>query len=217
MKTVHFQPQINTVGLVGRWKLWDGTAFDYSLNGSLGTLQATATYKFPGVEFGGFASGDYISIDAQTQTDITTAPLSIFAWIHSKDADSGEIISRNFNSIATIQYHLRWSQLNFISCGLEGGAVDVIGTTDDAPINTWLFAGFTWDGTNVKAFVNALQTGSDGAYSASLTSRANLNIARRASEDYFTGLIDDVIIFNKALSIAEIKSIYETTRGRYGV
>ncbi len=61
MKTAFLQPQINTAGLVGHWKLWDGTAFDYSLNGSLGTLQDSTVYRFPGVELEG--TDDYISID----------------------------------------------------------------------------------------------------------------------------------------------------------
>ena len=214
MKSAFLQPQINTVGLVGHWKLWDGTAFDYSLNGSLGTLQADVAYKFPGAAFDG--TGDYIDIDAQSQIDITAAPLSIFAWIYP--IGQGIIISKNLNSGATVQYHIYWNGgINTIVCDLEGGAGQVNSVIGSVTANKWYLAGTTWDGTNYKCFINGVQSGSTATYGGSLTSRANCSIGRNVDSDYFEGSIGDVMIFNTTKTAEEAKSMYEVTRGRYGV
>jgi len=61
-------PQINTVGLVGHWKLWDGLmttdeVFDYTCRGHNGALQdggTTLVPTYPGFDFDG--TDDYISI-----------------------------------------------------------------------------------------------------------------------------------------------------------
>ena len=220
MKAVHFQSQINTIGLVGHWKLWDGTAFDYSLNGSLGTLQENAAYKFPGIELDG--TDDYISIDAQSQIDITTAPLSIFVWIKLGDkVASGYLFSKNLVGAGDVQYALIWDGWNFgkrISANLEGAIKAQSAENSILSQQLWYFVGFTWDGTNVKCFINGSQSGSTGTYSGSLTTRVNCAIGRRAPDNiHFDGLIDNVMIFNTAKTVEEAKSIYEITRGKYGV
>lgn len=219
MKAAFLQPQINTVGLVGHWKLWDGTAFDYSLNGSLGTLQENATYGFPGIELDG--TNDYISIDAQSQIDITTAPLSIFAWIKLTDTYGGYIISKNLDAANNNQYGLVVNSVGFgnkFNAYLEG-EIKAESAEDSILIQQlWYFIGFTWDGTNVKCFVNGSQSGSTGTYSGNLTTRANCAIGKRAPNNIlFGGLIDNVMMFNTVKTTEEAKSIYETTRGRYGV
>ena len=61
-------PQINTVGLVGHWKLWDGLmttglVFDYTCRNHVGTLHdggTTLVPTYPGFNFDG--TDDYISI-----------------------------------------------------------------------------------------------------------------------------------------------------------
>ncbi len=220
MKSAFLQPQINTVGLVGHWKLWDGTAFDYSLNGSLGTLQENAAHVFPGVELDG--TDDYINIDPQSQIDITTAPLSIFTWIKpGTKVISGYIISKNLDGAGNVQYGLVWESWNNdsnISATLEDGIKAQSAENSILSQQLWYFVGFTWDGTNVRCYVNGIQSGSTGTYGGSLTTRANCAIGRRAPDNiYFGGIADDVMVFNTAKTAEEVKSMYETTRRRYNV
>ena len=63
-------PQVNTVGLVFHYKMWDGymtasEVFDYSLNENQGTSAGTVTPEYPGFDFtnGEISSGSGTLID----------------------------------------------------------------------------------------------------------------------------------------------------------
>ena len=74
-------PQINTVGLVGHWKLWDGLmttglVFDYTCRNHVGTLQdggTTLVPTYPGFDFDG--TDDYISVT--DHADLTPASVDL--------------------------------------------------------------------------------------------------------------------------------------------
>ena len=67
----------------------------------------------------------------------------------------------------------------------------------------------TWDGSTIRLYKNGVEIKS-GATSMSSIAHTNsaLIIGARAdlAADYFEGLIDDVRIYNKALSAAEVLS-----------
>ena len=75
----------------------------------------------------------------------------------------------------------------------------------------WHFGGFTWDGETVYAYVDGVQ-GTASAYSGSLTSRENMSIGRRYDAGYFDGTIDEVMIFDEALTQIQVEDLYAKTR-----
>lgn len=228
MKSAFLQSQINTVGLVGHWKLWDGTAFDYSLNGSLGILQENAAYAFPGVKFNG--STDWIEVPDLDFFDFSNK-MSVLAWAYVTTLsypinDWAKIISKPHTALelpwemfAMGLYERTLSPYFIITDGINGGdRIEVYDTDFIIALNSWnLFTG-TYDGETVTLSINGELVTQEstnitmGQNDVSLAIGAGIEAANK-----FPGRIDDVMLFDKALSVAEIKSIYETTRGRYSV
>jgi hypothetical protein len=75
------------------------------------------------------------------------------------------------------------------------------------PVNTWTHLAATYDGTTLRLFANGTQIGS-AAMSGTLVKSANaLSIGGSLVwGEYFEGLIDEVRIYNRALTSAEIRA-----------
>ena len=81
-------------------------------------------------------------------------------------------------------------------------------------INTWYFLCATCDSSTIKFYVNNSLVGS--ATRGTLTQNTySLYIGENmeATGRYFTGIIDDMYIYNRGLSAEEISQIYYQTKG----
>ena len=86
-------------------------------------------------------------------------------------------------------------------------------------VGNWQQIVATHDGTTLKYYVNASQSGSTLTVSFSFNND-NLNIgkARNASgQDNYDGKVSLVSVYNRALSAAEVTRNYDSVRGRYGI
>ena len=94
---------------------------------------------------------------------------------------------------------------------LQNAAPEVTGTNPLA-LNEWHHVAATWDGASIKVYVNGVKEG-EVASSATLPSDLGASTAIGAwlggGNSFFTGSIDEVEIFNRALSAAEIRAIFE--------
>ena len=73
------------------------------------------------------------------------------------------------------------------------------------PLNTWTHLATTYDGTTLRLFVNGTQVGSRAVSGALLTSSGVLRIGGNSQwGEYFAGRIDEVRIYNRALTQSEI-------------
>ena len=103
------------------------------------------------------------------------------------------------------------------SYGTASSGNDYQGTAAPIALNTWSNVIFTFDGsTTHKIYVNGdlklTQTTGSGQ---TITSTKNLYIGalnlNGSPANYFNGSIDEVAIFNKALSLSEVELIYDAT------
>ena len=79
------------------------------------------------------------------------------------------------------------------------------------PLNQWSFLAATYDGSTLKLYLNGTQIDSQ-AVSGSITTTTNpLRIGGDWAAEMFTGLIDNVRIYNGALSQAAIQSDMNTS------
>ena len=77
-------------------------------------------------------------------------------------------------------------------------------------LNKWTHLVITWDGTNTRIYQDGIQlvhSTSDSAYSQTTISTADLDIGFRDSY-FLNGSMDDLKIYNRALSVNEIQNIY---------
>jgi hypothetical protein len=74
-------------------------------------------------------------------------------------------------------------------------------------LNTWTHLTATYDASTLRLFVNGVQVGSQTTTGALLTSTGALRIGGNSIwGEHFAGLIDEVRIYNRALSQAEIQA-----------
>jgi fibronectin type 3 domain-containing protein len=206
----------NETELRGAWHFDEGrgvTIFDNSGNGNNGIIAGPSWVNSKeglgkALEFGGM--NGYVSLPNSSSLDITNPPLSIFAWIKVKEgADTGWIVAKNYSSASNIQYGMFWrTGDNKIEVYLQGGS-RVSSPSNSVLAGNWYFVGFTWDGQYVRLFINGVQSAT-GTYTGTLSSQPYLRIGRRETSAYpFKGIIDEVRIYNRALTSAEILNLFQ--------
>ena len=80
--------------------------------------------------------------------------------------------------------------------------------------NTWTHLAATYDGSVLRIFVNGVQASSRTIGGSLLTSTSALRIGGNSIwGEYFAGLIDEVRIYNRALTAAEIQTDMNTAIG----
>lgn len=191
-----------------------GTAVtDISGNGNNGTLTSgvsfsSNTFVFDGVD-------DVIESSANFNL-LPTAGLTLFAWIKTSVADKW--IIDKAPSAGGSGYVFAGTSLSTFAMNINAIGVQSISTYTS---NTWRLLCGTWTpSTSLKVYLDGLLNNTNTtSIPASITDPSqNLWIGRRRSGvDYWNGSISSVGIFNRALSDAEIYSLFVATRGRYGV
>jgi hypothetical protein len=84
-------------------------------------------------------------------------------------------------------------------------------------INSWNMTTMTFNGTTLSLYLNGVfQTSSTGG-SVTLNSTQDMYIGSRIQGNFFNGNVSNVQIYNRALTVAEIKQNFEAIRGRYGI
>ena len=92
-----------------------------------------------------------------------------------------------------------------------GSYADAFGTAA-LPANTWSFLTETYDGTTLRLYVNGTQVASTAHTGAITTSTHPLQIGGDSIYgQYFAGLIDNVRVYNVALTAAQIQTDQTTS------
>ena len=74
------------------------------------------------------------------------------------------------------------------------------------PINTWTHLAVTFDGAMIRIYVNGVQVATQAQTGALTTSTSALMIGSNAFNERFIGRIDEVRVYNRALTVAEIQA-----------
>ena len=228
VNSIYFRANADFVGDIDNVSVKDVTpyVFDYSLNGNQGTVSG-ALPKFPGFFFDGAAGSsqdDYISVAADETIDANDkTALSISAWIYPQsdgEGDAGRIMEKGYlfyvinesGTTVDLRFELNMSGTN-VAAYKTGGVT----------LNQWnhIIAVYNEDSAlKGKLYINGdlqtLDANTAGTGAPSDDSADDLYIGDRLANDrVFDGKIDDVMIFKTAKTAAEVKSIYEVTKGRY--
>jgi hypothetical protein len=199
-------------GLVASYNFDQGTGstlVDDSGNGLNGTIAnavwSTAGHSGGALSFNG--TNSWVTINDSSQLHLTTG-MTIEAWV-DPTAMSG------WNAIVLKE------RTGGLAYGLYGedntgnppsGYIDINGTDYNAAggpkiaLNTWTHLATTYDGTTLKTYVNGVLAGTRTVSGTIISSTGVLRIGGDSVwGEYFAGLIDDVRVYNRALSQAEIQ------------
>ena len=93
-----------------------------------------------------------------------------------------------------------------------------MGGTYNISLNTWYNVVGTYDGSNLKLYVNNVLQQTNAYTSTSMTSTLNYRIGRRWDDyDTFDAYIPVAMVYNRAISAAEVDQNFRYFRGRYGI
>ncbi len=89
-----------------------------------------------------------------------------------------------------------------------GGAERMSPGTASLPLNTWTHVATTYSGSSLRLFINGTQVASYGVTGSLPTSGGSLQVGgNRVWGEYFSGRIDEVRVYNRALSSTEIQTV----------
>jgi flagellin-like protein len=206
-------------GPIALWHFNDGTgvvAVD-SAHGHTGLItSATWTTGVNAGALGFDGVDDYVAVNDDSYLNPTSA-LTLAAWVKwTIDPATGT----NWASIVTKhgdnQYRLHHNKANTkfeFAIRTTSGNKWVESLTTPV-IHTWYFVVGTYDGGTLRIYVNGVFERSDSYTGNLLTSNSPVNIGRRSpsNDRYFNGVIDEVSIWDRALSASEIKDYYDQSK-----
>jgi prepilin-type N-terminal cleavage/methylation domain-containing protein len=211
-------------GLVGYWSFDEGTgtiAYDLSGYGNNGTLNNFNFNETSGWTTGKIGSAlnfdgvdDYSRISDSNSLDVSSS-FTFSVWVYTTNSGILQtILSKDgVGSDTTGAYNLYIR--SDLSVFYETNNINGVYTTANVvSLNRWYYITVTFDNNispKLKIYVNG-QKLQEGNPSAPYILTTDLLIGRRGIDSFFQGLIDEVRIYNRALSDSEIKVLYDATK-----
>jgi len=96
----------------------------------------------------------------------------------------------------------------------SGASTSTVDSSVSVTDGKWHFMSATYDGTTMRIYVDGVQTGSGTSFSGNLpTQSGNVRVGadyQSTPGNFFTGSLDEVRIYNRALSASEIQALYKS-------
>ncbi len=204
-------PTPTTGGGNSYWTFDDCTGRDSSTNGCTGVLQngpacvpgkCGSALQFDGVN-------DYVEIPSACTT--VGGQMSLAFWFKPSqllDASSGrKDLAKKFLSY--------WMLLNFPSADgklafvFNSGAPVVKSTTATWLANTWYHIAATYDGAQMKIYVNGVLEGTTATTTAPVINSNPLQLGGNTDQGfYYPGALDEARLYNRALTLAEVSALH---------
>jgi methionine-rich copper-binding protein CopC len=212
--------------LVGAYSLDEATGTkvnDLSGNNNVGTVaNATwATGKFgSGLQFTG-AANSMVTIADSTSLHLTSG-MTLEAWVYPTTLNSIDdgwcaVVAKdnpgNANDILYSMYAAQGTGTGPSTHLLVGSTDRGTGSAGLLPLNTWTFVSSTYDGATIRTYVNGTQVATKAQTGPIVSKSSPLHIGGDWSGEMFTGIIDNVRIYNGALTAAQIQSDMTTPLG----
>ncbi|MGH7978558.1 MAG: immunoglobulin domain-containing protein, partial [Limisphaerales bacterium] len=204
--TVFYVPPADSIQPVAWWMLDEGVgtvAYDYSGNGNYGSLGSgvswtDAGHSGVGAYFDGASGGDIAINSPFSVTTNWTATM----WVNRWDTKNSSVLvggqsyalkleqSRDSSHVGYTWYSHVDYELNYVT-----------------PVNSWVHLAFVETSDGVSLYTN-------GVLAATLANTAQLNATTigfgltAATSDYLDATLNDVRLYNQALSQEQISNIY---------
>src|SRR6266513_1600977 len=204
-----------TPGLVAAYAFSEGsgtTVADASGNNNNGTITAatwTTAGKFGNaLAFNGTSAR--VTVPNAASLQLTTG-MTLEAWVFP----TGSLTSWRSVVDKTVDgYYLMASTDQSNRPGVGGtwtGGNQNVAAPTVLTINTWTHLAATFDGATVRLFVNGVQVASQAQTTPLATTPGTLQMGANSYGEFFAGRIDEVRIYNRALSATEIQTDMNTS------
>src|SRR5262249_14584711 len=203
-------------GLVAAYGFTEGagtTVTDSSGNSNTGTLGSGVTWTTQG-RFGSalvFNGSSLMTVPSAASLNLTTA-MTLEAWVYPTGALTdwrAVLMKEQPNEFTYVLYagsNKNQPTVLFNVSTNASGERDLAGPSA-LPLNTWSHLAGTYDGSTLRLYVNGAQVASKAYTGTIATSTGPLRIGGNSIwNEYFTGRIDEVRIYNRVLTATEIQA-----------
>src|SRR5438552_1500221 len=217
-------PPPSPSGLVAAYSFGEGAGTvvtDASGNGNTGSLGSGVTWTAAG-RFGSalaFNGASFVTIPSAASLNLTTA-MTLEAWVYPTGnlykwnavlmkEQPGEFLYALYSGSSSHRRPYVYFNTSTTSAGEQGAS-----GSKWLPFNAWSHLAGTYDGASLKLYVNGQLVRSQAVSGPIATSTGPLLIGGNSIWDqYFEGRIDEVRIYNRALSESEIQVDMNTAVG----
>jgi hypothetical protein len=206
-------------GLVSWWKGENNTIDNWDSNNGVIPTANTGTIGKVGRTF----INPYITVNDSPSLRVTNG-LTLEAWINTTSLSGTRVLISKFEyplnqSLGTQSAYLFGTTNNgalFFTLTPNGSVRTntTLVTTNLIPLNTWTHVAATYDGSVMRLYINGTQVGQTNFTNNIFPGSAPLGIggfatvpASTSSAWQYSGLMDEISLYNRALSAAEIQSI----------
>jgi hypothetical protein len=215
-------------GLVGYWKMDDGVgnpcasgvdkACDSSGNGNTGTWTNVASTSG---KFGNATNYNGVNgyVDVGTTLDISAKPFSVCSWVNPTDYANyrGIFSKRDSYGATTERFNITIDSGLVSTTGvvLFQSSITDLASTYVVPLNKWTHLCIVVAGSTSNLYVNGNFQENMGSFTLGTGSTAKVLIGAddAGASDWFKGSIDDLRVYNRALSSSEVSRLYDWAPG----
>lgn len=198
---------------IGEWRLGEAsgvTAADSSGHGLTGTWGGTPTFGTASLTTDPdtavtLNATQYLSLGDVAATQFTgTVPFSVVAWVKLTSNAADQYIMCHRSGAAGWMLYVRSDGL--LICYRAGGPVVYYTALS---WGTAYCLAYTYDGTNGRLYANGAAAG-DATAQGSITSPAVATVigALNATTGRLNGILDEVDVWSRAITLAEVQSLY---------
>ena len=201
-----------TNGLIGWWKFDEGggtNTADSSGNMNSGILENGPSWVLPG-RIGSAAlsfvctNHQFVSVSNAAILNVRSA-ITIAAWVNADDWSGNHRFLEKGDSDNQYMFMADANELRFHLNSVNTLVAPI------PPANTWVHVAATWDGATMIIYVNGQPEASCPATGSIPTTSNPLVIGAKngstTDDDYMNGMLDEVRLYNRALTAAEINTI----------
>ena len=186
-----------------------------------GTLGDGDTNKTPawGLEGGGSllfdGTNDLVKVPDSDALDLVGSKLTLSCWVKRSAAASGNLVKKANASNGYRLWITATGALQFEV--LIGGTTKSVTSTTTIPLNTWKHVAARYDGSELRAFIGGTIEAATTAATGSLvaTTEALWLGYYDSTSHHLNGYLDDVSIYDRALSDTEVTNLSNNQMGRY--
>ncbi|MFI6786002.1 LamG-like jellyroll fold domain-containing protein [Nonomuraea sp. NPDC050383] len=197
----------------------DGLVAAYGMNEGAGTTITDSTGANNGTTSGATwvdgKNGKALSFDGSSMVNINHSPsltmttgLTLSAWVKPSDVTSWRtVVAKDYATRTDLSYGLYASNNRTPDGWLntENNKPGEVTGSALLPLNAWNHLALTYDGTTARLFLNGSQIGEKAISGAVLDDGGAVHIGGNTIYgEYFKGTIDEVRIYNRAQTAAEI-------------
>jgi hypothetical protein len=164
------------------------------------------------------ANNEYLEIADGSQTGLdVTGDLTILAWAKFESISADQAIVAKYDASGNDRAYLVWFENTgatiYFNVSSNGTAITNHESCFSLTAGVWYHVACVYNSTDLRIYVNGILAGVATAYSSGINdSAASFRLGRHTNNTWpYDGLLDEVAVFDRALSRNEVFSVYLDT------